>query len=75
MRPQPKIAVSLLAAAAVSAAVVGGCVLTMNAAVAIAARAGQPSARSVETARGPVANVLVPKRTRLIIGLHRTAFA
>lgn len=72
MRPQPKIAVTLLAAAAVSAAVVGGCVLSMHAALGLAAR---PDSPAMHPGRGPVANVLVPKRTRLIIGLQRTAFA
>ncbi len=75
MRTQPKIAVMLLAASAVAAAVVGGCVLSMNAALAIAPQPARPSALSNQTGRGPVANVLVPKRTRLIIGLQRTAFA
>lgn len=78
IRPCIRIGATLLAAAVVSATIVCGCLSAMEslnglAEDSAAARRQPEAVRSVE--RGPLANLLIPKKTRLIIGYSRTAFA
>lgn len=78
IKPSIRIGATLLAAAVVSATIVGGCVSAMEslsglAADPAAARSQPEGVRAAD--RGLLANLLIPKKTRLIIGYSRTAFA